>query len=51
MALYAEAQQMITTVLPVAYMYNNLNAYLMKPRVRESRQPRKTPTGRVAECH
>jgi len=33
MALYAQAQQMITTDLPVAYMYNNLNAYLVKPRV------------------
>ena len=33
MALYAQAQQMITTDLPAAYMYNNLNAYLVKPRV------------------
>ena len=33
MALYVQAQQMITTDLPAAYMYNNLNAYLVKPRV------------------
>ncbi len=33
MALYAQAQQMITTDLPVAYMYNSQNAYLVKPRV------------------
>ena len=33
MALYAQAQQMITTDLPAAYMWNNLNAYLVKPRV------------------
>ena len=33
MALYAQAQQMITGDLPAAYMYNNLNAYLVKPRV------------------
>ena len=33
MALYAQAQQMITGDLPAAYMWNNLNAYLVKPRV------------------
>ena len=48
MALYAEAQQMITTDLPAAYMWNNLNAYLVKPRCRGSRQRRKIPTGRAA---
>jgi len=33
MALYAQAQQMVTADLPAAYMWNNLNAYLVKPRV------------------
>ena len=33
MALYARAQQMITTDLPAAYMWNSINAYLVKPRV------------------
>jgi len=33
LALYMQAQQMITTDLPAAYMWNNLNAYLVKPRV------------------
>ena len=33
MALYAQAQQLITTDLPAAYLWNNINAYLVNPRV------------------
>lgn len=33
MALYAEAQRMITTDLPAAYMWNNILTFMVKPRV------------------
>ncbi len=33
MQLYADAQRMITTDLPAAYMYNNINNFMVKPRV------------------
>lgn len=33
MELYADAQRMLTDTSPVTFMWNNINAYLVKPRV------------------
>jgi oligopeptide transport system substrate-binding protein len=32
--LYADAQRMLTDAAPVAYLYNNVNVYLVNPRVK-----------------
>jgi ABC-type transport system substrate-binding protein len=34
MQYYADAQKMLTDTSPVAYMWNNVNAYLVKPWVK-----------------
>ncbi len=34
MQLYADAQKMLTDTLPAAYMWNNVNSYLVKPWVK-----------------
>jgi len=34
MALYAEAQRLLTDTIPVAYFWNNLNSFLVKPYVK-----------------
>jgi len=34
MALYAEAQKMLTDTAPVAFFWNNVNSYMVKPYVK-----------------